>query len=94
MKVLDLYPKDLKIFCQVYEMLRAINMIKSERKATQSFVICQKMTSKVYCVIGRPIYESGDAGQNIKKIIQSANNKLAFFHDEIKKGNTFNRSTR
>ena len=30
-----------------------------------------KNDNKAFCVIGRPIYESGDAGQNIKKIIKS-----------------------
>ena len=42
--------KDLKIFLsRLTKMLRLLNMIKNELKATQSFVICQKMTLK--CIV-------------------------------------------
>ena len=37
------------------------------------FCNISKNDDKAFAVIGRPIYESGDAGQNIKKIIQSTN---------------------
>ena len=36
------------------------------------FYKISKSDAKAFAVIGRPIYEAGDAGQNIKKIIQSA----------------------
>ena len=65
--------KDLKIFCPG---IRDVKSNKHDQKRTKSyseFCDMSKNDSKVYCVIGRPIYESGDAGQNIKKIIQSAN---------------------
>ena len=65
--------KDLKIFCPG---IRDVKGNKHDQKRTKSyseFCDMSKNDSKVYCVIGRPIYESGEAGQNIKKIIQSAN---------------------
>ena len=64
--------KDLKIFCPG---IRGIEDKKHDQKRVMSYSeFCKISTddNKAFCVIGRPVYESGDAGQNIKKIIQSA----------------------
>ena len=64
--------KDLKIFCPG---IRGVKDIKHDQKRVMSYSeFCEisKNDSKAFCVIGRPVYENGDAGQNIKKIIQSA----------------------
>ena len=64
--------KDLKIFCPG---IRGIEDKKHDQKRVMSyseFYRISKDDSKALCVIGRPVYEQGDAGQNIKKIIQSA----------------------
>ena len=63
--------KDLNIFCPG---IRADEDKKHDQKRVMSyskFSNISKNDNKAFCVIGRPIYESGDAGQNIKKIIQS-----------------------
>ena len=65
--------KDLKIFCPG---IRGIDDKKHDQKRVMSyseFYNISKNDSSAFAVIGRPIYEDGDAGQNIKKIIQSAN---------------------
>ena len=64
--------KDLKIFCPG---IRGIEDKKHDQKRVMSYSeFCEisRDDDKAFCVIGRPVYESGDAGQNIKKIIQSA----------------------
>ena len=64
--------KDLKIFCPG---IRGLEHKKDDQKRVMSyseFCKISKNDDKAFAVIGRPIYESGDAGQNIKKIIQSA----------------------
>ena len=64
--------KDLKIFCPG---IRGVEDKKDDQKRVMSYSeFCKipKNDDKAFAVIGRPIYESGDAGQNIKKIIQSA----------------------
>ena len=65
--------KDLKIFCPGIRDVKATKHDQKRTKSYSEFCHMSKNDSKVYCVIGRPIYENGDAGQNIKKIIQSAN---------------------
>ena len=65
--------KNLKIFCPG---IRGIEDKKHDQKRVMSYSeFCKfsKNDSAAFAVIGRPIYENGDAGQNIKKIIQSAN---------------------
>ena len=64
--------KDLKIFCPG---IRGIEDKKHDQKRVMSyseFCKISKNDSRAFTVIGRPIYESGDSGQNIKKIIESA----------------------
>lgn len=64
--------KNLKIFCPG---IRGIEDKKHDQKRVMSyseFCKISKNDSTAFAVIGRPIYENGDAGQNIKKIIQSA----------------------
>ena len=64
--------KDLKIFCPG---IRGVEDKKDDQKRVMSYSEFYKITKnddKAFTVIGRPIYESGDASQNIKKIIQSA----------------------
>ena len=64
--------KDLKIFCPG---IRGLEDKKDDQKRVMSyseFYNISKNDDKAFAVIGRPIYESGDASQNIKKIIQSA----------------------
>ena len=64
--------KDLKIFCPG---IRGIDDKKHDQKRVMSyseFYNISKNDSSAFAVIGRPIYEDGDAGHNIKKIIQSA----------------------
>ncbi len=64
--------KDLKIFCPG---IRGVEDKKHDQKRVMSyseFCKISKNDNKAFAVIGRPIYESGDAGQNIKKIIESA----------------------
>ena len=64
--------KDLKIFCPG---IRGFQDKKDDQKRIMSyseFYKISKSDPKAFAVIGRPIYEAGDAGQNIKKIIQSA----------------------
>ena len=64
--------KDLKIFCPG---IRGLEDKKDDQKRVMSyseFCKISKNDDKAFTVIGRPIYESGDASQNIKKIIQSA----------------------
>ena len=63
--------KDLKIFCPG---IRGLEDKKDDQKRVMSyseFCRISKNDDKAFAVIGRPIYESGDASQNIKKIIQS-----------------------
>ena len=76
------FSKDLKVFCPGIRGLD--DKIHDQKRVMGYSEFCNisKNDDKAFAVIGRPIYESGDAGQNIKKIIQSANWKLAFFHDE------------
>ena len=64
--------RDLKIFCPG---IRGHEDKKDDQKRVMSyseFCKISKNDDNAFTVIGRPIYESGDAGQNIKKIIQSA----------------------
>tara|TARA_Y100001970_G_scaffold266075_1_gene354327 strand:- start:4592 stop:5248 length:657 start_codon:yes stop_codon:yes gene_type:complete len=64
--------EDLKIFCPG---IRGAEDKKHDQKRIMSyseFCKISKNDSKAFAVIGRPIYENGDAGQNIKKIIQSS----------------------
>ena len=64
--------KNLKIFCPG---IRGLQDKKDDQKRIMSyseFCNFSKNDDKAFAVIGRPIYETGDAGQNIKKIIQSA----------------------
>ena len=64
--------KNLKIFCPG---IRGFEDKKDDQKRVMSyseFCKISKNDDKAFAVIGRPIYESGDAGQNIKKIIESA----------------------
>jgi len=64
--------KDLKIFCPG---IRGVEDKKHDQKRVMSysdFCKISKNDSKAFTVIGRPVCESGDAGQNIKKIIESA----------------------
>ena len=64
--------KDLKIFCPG---IRGFQDKKDDQKRIMSYAEFYKISKnddKAFTVIGRPIYESGDASQNIKKIIQSA----------------------
>ena len=64
--------KNLKIFCPG---IRGLEDKKDDQKRVMSyseFCKISKNDDKAFTVIGRPIYESGDASQNIKKIIQSA----------------------
>ena len=63
--------KNLKIFCPG---IRDTKDKKHDQKRVMSYADFYKISkndSRVFAVIGRPVYESGDAGQNIKKIIQS-----------------------
>ena len=64
--------KDLKIFCPG---IRGVEDKKDDQKRVMSyseFCKISKNDDKAFAVIGRPIYESGDPGKNLKKIIQSA----------------------
>ena len=64
--------KNLKIFCPG---IRGLEDKKDDQKRVMSyseFCKISKNDDKAFTVIGRPIYESGDAGQNLKKIIQSS----------------------
>ena len=62
--------KDLKIFCPG---IRGEEDKKHDQKRIMSYADFSKIADdKCFAVIGRPIYESGDPIQNIKKIIQSA----------------------
>ena len=64
--------KDLNIFCPG---IRGSEDKKHDQKRVMSyseFYDTSKNDDRAFAVIGRPIYEDGDAGQNIKKIIQSA----------------------
>ena len=66
--------KDIKIFCPG---IRSSDDKKHDQQRYVSYSkFCKiaKNDNSAYAVIGRPIYEDGDAGKNIKKIIQSANN--------------------
>ena len=64
--------KDLKVFCPGIRGLD--DKIHDQKRVMGYSEFCNisKNDDKAFAVIGRPIYESGDAGQNIKKIIQSA----------------------
>ena len=62
--------KDLKIFCPG---IRGEEDKKHDQKRIMSYANFLNIAdNKCFAVIGRPIYESGDPVQNIKKIIQSA----------------------
>jgi orotidine-5'-phosphate decarboxylase len=64
--------KDLRIFCPG---IRGVDDKKHDQKRVMSYSEFCKISNKdsnSFVVIGRPIYENGDAGQNIKKIIESA----------------------
>ena len=64
--------KNLQIFCPG---IRGIDDNKHDQKRVMSYSEFCKISNSdnnAFVVIGRPIYENGDAGQNIKKIIQSA----------------------
>ena len=64
--------KDLKIFCPG---IRGPEDKKHDQKRVMGyseFCNISKNDDKAFAVKSRTIYESGDAGQNIKKIIQSA----------------------
>ncbi len=64
--------KNLKIFCPG---IRGVEDNKHDQKRVMSyseFCNVSKKDNNAFAVIGRPIYEDGDAGQNIKKIIESA----------------------
>ena len=63
--------KNLKIFCPG---IRSVEDKKHDQKRVMSyseFCKISKNDSMAFCVIGRGIYERGDAGKNIKKIIES-----------------------
>ena len=63
--------KNLKIFCPG---IRGVDDRKHDQKRVMGYSEFCRITkddSFAFAVIGRPIYESGDAGQNIEKIIQS-----------------------
>ena len=65
--------KDLKIFCPG---IRGVEDKKDDQKRVMSyseFCKISKNDDKAFAVIGRPIYESGDAGQNIKKVSKIIN---------------------
>ena len=66
------FSKDLKVFCPGIRGLD--DKIHDQKRVMGYSEFCNisKNDDKAFGVIGRPIYESGDAGQNIKKIIQSA----------------------
>ena len=66
------FSKDLKVFCPGIRGLD--DKIHDQKRVMGYSEFCNisKNDDKAFAVIGRPIYESGDAGQNIKKIIQSA----------------------
>ncbi|OUW48135.1 MAG: orotidine-5'-phosphate decarboxylase [Candidatus Pelagibacter sp. TMED196] len=63
--------KNLKIFCPGIRGLE--DKIHDQKRVMSYSEFCKisKNDDKAFAVIGRPIYESGDASQNIKKIIQS-----------------------
>ena len=62
--------KELKIFCPG---IRGGEDKKHDQKRIMSYADFSKISDdKCFAVIGRPIYESGDPVQNIKKIIESA----------------------
>ena len=63
--------KNLKIFCPGIRGLE--DKIHDQKRVMSYSEFCKisKNDDEAFAVIGRPIYESGDAGQNIKKIIQS-----------------------
>ena len=62
--------KESKIFCPG---IRGGEDKKHDQKRIMSYANFSKIADdKCFAVIGRPIYESGDPVQNIKKIIQSA----------------------
>ena len=62
--------KELKIFCPG---IRGGEDKKHDQKRIMSYADFSKIADdKCFAVIGRPIYESGDPVQNIKKIIESA----------------------
>ena len=62
--------KELKIFCPG---IRGEEDKKHDQKRIMSYADFSKIADdKCFAVIGRPIYESGDPVQNIKKIIESA----------------------
>ena len=64
--------KNFKIFCPG---IRGVEDNKHDQKRVMSyseFCNVSKKDNNAFAVIGRPIYEDGDAGQNIKKIIESA----------------------
>ena len=71
-KSLRSFSKDLKVFCPGIRGLD--DKIHDQKRVMGYSEFCNisKNDDKAFAVIGRPIYESGDAGQNIKKIIQSA----------------------
>ena len=66
------FSKDLKVFCPGIRGLD--DKIHDQKRVMGYSEFCNisKNDDKAFAVIGRPIYESGDAGQNLKKIIQSA----------------------
>ena len=66
------FSKELKIFCPGIRGLD--DKIHDQKRVMGYSEFCNisKNDDKAFAVIGRPIYESGDASQNIKKIIQSA----------------------
>ena len=63
--------KDLKIFCPGIRGAEDKNHDQKRVMSYSEFCEISKNDDKAFAVIGRPIYENGDAGQNIKKIIQS-----------------------
>jgi len=64
--------KDLKIFCPGIRGAEDKNHDQKRVMSYSEFCKISKNDNKAFAVIGRPIYEGGDASQSIKKIIQSA----------------------
>ena len=64
--------KDLKIFCPGIRGAEDKNHDQKRVMSYSEFCKISKNDNKAFAVIGRPIFEGGDASQSIKKIIQSA----------------------
>ena len=64
--------KDLKIFCPGIRGLD--DKIHDQKRVMSYSEFCKisKNDPRAFCVIGRPICESGDGGKNLKKILKSS----------------------